>query len=159
MLTLLNGSRRNHVANVKPVSWGHLQHYFSPGPNIIISTRHLYYIFRVMITMILMIAAVITILINIDADKHLERGGIMMALPAFPGKLKNTSGPDLYRRTCYLVLISFEEQFSVFKHDDHDAHLLGICRRTFKSFVEWRGHLPPTAFIAAKSSFSCRTCK
>ena len=27
--------------------------------------------------------------------RHLERGGTMMALPAFPGKLKNTSGPDL----------------------------------------------------------------
>ena len=26
---------------------------------------------------------------------HLERGGTMMAEPAFPGKLKKTSGPDL----------------------------------------------------------------
>ena len=47
----------------------------------------------------------IIMLINIY-DDHLESGGIMMALPAFPGKLKNTSGPDLYRRTCYLVLIT-----------------------------------------------------
>ena len=42
---------------------------------------------------------------------NLERGGTMMAEPAFPGKLKNTSGPDLeqqdnnkYRRYYFCVI-------------------------------------------------------
>ena len=85
MLTELNGSRRNQVAKVNPVSWGHLgqTHYFQ----FLIHHYHHHYD-------------------NCHHHHHLESGGIMMALPAFPGKLKNTSGPDLYRRTCYLVLIT-----------------------------------------------------
>jgi hypothetical protein len=29
---------------------------------------------------------------------NLDRGGIIMAEPALPGKLKNTSGPDLEKK-------------------------------------------------------------
>ena len=74
MLTELNGSRRNQVAKVNPVSWGHLRqtHYFQ----FLIHHYHHHYD-------------------HCRHHHHLESGGIMMALPAFPGKLKNTSGPDL----------------------------------------------------------------
>ena len=114
MLTAFKGSNLNHVVNVNPLSYGH----FAKGGSTIAYKLKWWVIFFYLLFLGTRISRRMMINLGIKENICFTLSSVLnfaiavfLTEPFTPGKLKNTSGPDLF----------------------------GICFKTFINFFEWLG--------------------